>query len=230
MKLLKLALLFCVLAIASCQDEPETHATAEVISGDELFIAYMKGTTASIEKFNIKSGETLEEKKAHQELLKSAIENKADNKVIIELLGYSSEEEFNQAYEAQIKRLSELELKYFKRDDSGTLDNVINQSIQLYANQQLSIKRSSLESSFMNSKQSGCKGGLGCFRTATDCDHQAEVDLGVASAGCSSALKWFPPGWPICQGTALLVYSAEKLSCASALEDCCDLDRPKEAN
>lgn len=230
MRFLKLILLFCVLVIASCQDVPETRATAEVISGDELFIAYMRATSASIEKFRRRSGETLEEKKTHHALLKKAIESQADNKQIIELLGYSDEREFNEAYQAQVKILNDIESKYFKHDDAGTLDGVINQSVQLYSDQQLFIKRSALESSSFNSKQSGCKGGLGCFRTATDCDHKAEVDFGVASAGCTSALKWFPPGWPICQGTAFLVYSAEKLACASALEDCCDLDRPKQAD
>lgn len=134
------------------------------------------------------------------------------------LLGYKDEVEFIEINKIQFERLEEINSRLV-----DSQNKLLSEAIEL------STQSPSVESIKNAKSESGCKGGLPCFRAATDCDHSAEVDFGVGSATCT-ALGWFPPSWAVCQGSVFLVYAAEKLSCASALDKCCGLSQPKQAD
>jgi hypothetical protein len=209
-----LIVLMGVLVLACTPNDEET-LTAGSLSRDPIFKAIMEQNLVLKEKLNT----ALENKSGRVETELSNIRKSIEEgnyETLVLQLGYLSVSEFETLNLKLYNSYLELFRKYPSIERGGQL---YRDAASIYF----------IDREFQLSKNSnariavGCAGGVACFRAASNCNHDAEVDYAVASSMCLS-LRWFPPYWGLCQGSANLVYIADIAGCDYDLDKCCKLD------
>ncbi len=198
----------------ACTSSNEDMLTPEMLSRDSIFKGIMEQNHIAKEKFNtVLRGSTAKVESTLSTISKTIDER--DYETLVLQLGYSNVDEFENLNFKLFNSYQELFKKYPSLERGGFL---YREAVSIYF-ADLEFKVSENSYARINS---GCAGGGGCFRAASNCNYDAEVDFGVSSSMCAG-YAWFAPYWGLCQGSANLVYAADVLDCAYQLDRCCGL-------
>ncbi len=204
----------------ACQpNQIDEILTPESLNKDPLFISIMQQNETIKSKFNNSLSRVSDNTEVSISTLRSSIELTKNYEELVVILGYSSVNEFEDFNRKLFSTYQEFFKKYPILNIDNSLSPIYKDAVSLYFTSEITEH----ETSDSNERiAGGCAGGVGCIRSAVDCDRDAEVDFAVASASCTG-LGWFAVGWALCQGSANLVLAADKIGCAYQLEKCCDL-------
>ena len=206
-----LALMLGLLFLA-CTSGNEDMLTPEMLSRDSIFKSIMEQNLIAKEKFNTALDRSTAKVESTLSTIRKTIDE-GDYETLVLQLGYSNVYEFEKSNFKLFSSYQELFKKYPSLERGGFL---YKEAVSMYF-ADLEFKVSEKSDARINS---GCEGGVACFRSASNCNHDAEVDFGVSSSMCAG-YGWFAPYWGLCQGSANLVYVADVLDCSYQLGRCC---------